>query len=111
VAPETGEELLALRRKCATVILDLFPSWLMKRYFGRATRQTMDTSADSPDPDLHGGDKERVLAEIEEGILDVFSDEYCNKHLMYGALELILVRLMPELAEKGVVDLWAERLS
>ncbi|KXH30852.1 PXA domain-containing protein [Colletotrichum simmondsii] len=56
-------------------------------------------------------DQQRMLAEIEEGILDIFSDEYCNKHLVYSILELILVRLMPELAEKGVVELWEERLS
>ncbi|KAJ0324177.1 hypothetical protein COL5a_007842 [Colletotrichum fioriniae] len=55
--------------------------------------------------------QQRMLAEIEEGILDIFSDEYCNKHLVYSILELILVRLMPELAEKGVVELWEERLS
>lgn len=53
----------------------------------------------------------RIISEIEAGILDVFSDPYCNKHLMYGALELVLVRLVPELAEKGVVELWEERLS
>ena len=53
----------------------------------------------------------RIIAAVEAGILDVFSDPYCNKHLMYGALELILVRLVPELAEKGVVELWEERLS
>ncbi|KXH38871.1 PXA domain-containing protein [Colletotrichum nymphaeae SA-01] len=56
-------------------------------------------------------EQQRMLAEIEEGILDIFSDEYCNKHLAYSILELILVRLMPELAEKGVVELWEERLS
>lgn len=54
---------------------------------------------------------DRILSEIETGILDVFSDAYCNKHLMYDVLELILVRLMPELAERGVIDLWEERLS
>lgn len=52
-----------------------------------------------------------ILAAIESDILDVFGDPYCNKHLMYGALELILVRLMPELAEKGVAELWEERLN
>ena len=56
-------------------------------------------------------DEHRVLSEIETGILDVFSDVYCNKHLMYSILELVLVRLMPELAERGVIDLWEERLS
>jgi hypothetical protein len=54
---------------------------------------------------------ERILSNIEGGILDVFSDVYCNKHLMYGVLELILVRLMPELAENSITDLWEERLS
>ncbi|KAK7751614.1 hypothetical protein SLS62_006440 [Diatrype stigma] len=58
-----------------------------------------------------GGEEERILSEIESGILDVFSDAYCNKHLVYGVLELILVRLMPELAEKGIVELWKERLD
>ncbi|GJC86617.1 hypothetical protein ColLi_09455 [Colletotrichum liriopes] len=63
--------------------------------------------------DRNGEDdgQQQMLSEIEEGILDVFSDEYCNKHLVYSILELILVRLMPELAEKGVVELWEERLS
>jgi hypothetical protein len=56
-------------------------------------------------------DEERILSEIETGIVDVFNDAYCNKHLMYGIIELVLVRLMPELAEKGVIDLWEERLN
>ncbi|GKT43917.1 uncharacterized protein ColSpa_04098 [Colletotrichum spaethianum] len=63
------------------------------------------------DRDGEDGSQQQMLSEIEDGILDVFSDEYCNKHLVYSILELILVRLMPELAEKGVVELWEERLS
>lgn len=46
-----------------------------------------------------------------EEILDLFGDEYCNKHLMYGILELILVRLMPELSERRVGELMAEKLG
>lgn len=57
------------------------------------------------------GDEQRILGEIESGIIDVFGDSYCNKHLVYGILELVLVRLMPELAEKGVIELWEERLN
>ena len=53
----------------------------------------------------------RILDEIETGILDVFSDAYCNKHLLYSVLELVLVRLLPELADKGIGELWEERLS
>ncbi|KAJ2895183.1 PXA domain-containing protein [Zalerion maritima] len=52
-----------------------------------------------------------VLDEIEMRILDVFGDAYCNKHLMYSALELILVRLLPELGERGIAEMWEERLS
>lgn len=60
-------------------------------------------------PDEEEEDEE-ILQAIEQGILDIFSDEYCNKHLIYSLLELILVRLMPELAEKGVTELWNERV-
>ncbi|KAK3295973.1 uncharacterized protein B0H64DRAFT_160261 [Chaetomium fimeti] len=63
------------------------------------------------DRDYDGADDEEILVEIERGILDVFSDAYCNRHLVYGILELVLARLLPELTEKGVLELWAERLS
>ena len=53
---------------------------------------------------------EEVLQEIEHGVLEVFSDAYCNKHLVYSILELLLIRLMPELAERGGLELWAERV-
>lgn len=55
-------------------------------------------------------DEEDMIDEVE-GILAVLSDEYCNKHLMYGVLELVLVRLMPELGARGVEELWEERLG
>jgi hypothetical protein len=57
-----------------------------------------------------GAGPERSTREVEE-VLDTFGDSYCNKHLLYGVVELILVRLMPELAEKGVEDLLSERLT
>ncbi|KAK2062811.1 hypothetical protein LY76DRAFT_504939 [Colletotrichum caudatum] len=72
---------------------------------------TNSDDGDSSDGSDQDGGQQQMLTEIEEGILDVFSDEYCNKHLVYSILELILVRLMPELAEKGVAELWEERLS
>ncbi|KAI1378253.1 hypothetical protein F4677DRAFT_388788 [Hypoxylon crocopeplum] len=85
-----------------------------KRQFGdtgvRPTEVGGNNQADMCDED-DDEDERRILSEIETGILDVFSDPYCNKHLVYGILELVLVRLMPELAEKGVIELWAERLS
>jgi hypothetical protein len=63
------------------------------------------------DHDVVQDEEDRILDEIERGILDVFSDAYCNKHLVYSLVERVLVRLLPELAENGVVDLWAERLA
>ncbi|KAI2785202.1 PXA domain-containing protein [Daldinia loculata] len=85
-----------------------------KRQFGdtgvRPTEAGGDKRADMCNGD-EDEDENRILSEIETGVLDVFSDPYCNKHLLYGILELILVRLMPELTEKGVIELWEDRLS
>ncbi|KAI0383078.1 PXA domain-containing protein [Hypomontagnella monticulosa] len=85
-----------------------------KRQFGdtgvRPTEADGDDRADMCNED-EDEEENRILSEIETGILDVFSDPYCNKHLVYGILELILVRLMPELTEKGVIELWEERIS
>ena len=52
-----------------------------------------------------------MLKEIDASILDVFADAYCNKHLLYGMLELVIARLMPELTERGISELWEERLG
>jgi hypothetical protein len=69
-------------------------------YFGSGTGAGTDKNAKA----------ERHIKEVED-ILDVFGDVYCNKHLLYAVVELIVVRLIPELAEKGVEELWTERLS
>lgn len=59
-------------------------------------------------PPWRNGDVD--ASQLEE-VLELFGDEYCNKHLMYGVLELVLVRLMPELSEKRVEELMTERLG
>ncbi|KAI1414652.1 PXA domain-containing protein [Hypoxylon sp. FL1857] len=119
-ANRTGEEVVRVRltdggKSVRDSHATLTPE-SSKRQFGdtgvRPTEAGGDNRADMCDKD-DDEDKEdsRILSEIETGMLDVFSDPYCNKHLAYGILELILVRLMPELAEKGVIELWEERLS
>ncbi|KAJ6005533.1 hypothetical protein N7451_003477 [Penicillium sp. IBT 35674x] len=50
-----------------------------------------------------------LLRSIETDLLDPFSDEYCNKHLVYSIIETILARIIPELAEHSVADLMEER--
>lgn len=56
-------------------------------------------------------EKERRIRDIEGQVLDLFDDAYCNKHLLYGVVDLIIVRLVPELAEKGIWELRDERLG
>ncbi|KAK3997239.1 PXA domain-containing protein [Cladorrhinum sp. PSN332] len=68
-------------------------------------------SPSSPLDDAEDDEEDQeILEEIERGVLSVFEDGYCNKHLVYGILELVLVRLMPELSERGALELWAERI-
>ncbi|KAL7809907.1 PXA domain-containing protein [Trichoderma gracile] len=116
VPPQSEEELRALRRRAAGAILGLLPASVARVYFGRRLWRLgglfdagEDVGSSSGAADEQDSD-ESILDEIE-GLLDVVGDEYCNKHLMYNALELLLVRLMPELSEKGVVELWEERLG
>ncbi|KAI0187757.1 PXA domain-containing protein [Xylaria flabelliformis] len=174
--PSSGEELAALRRRCASAFLGLVPRAVGELYYGtdnwawfgvkantitnegvnlrtdplkisssifkhnHATKLKGGTDAgpshispaDENNPMMRGDatlcsrtqpkepgeapprhdeeDKSRRLSEIETGIVDIFSDVYFNKHLIYGILELVLVRLVPELTEKGVGELWEERL-
>ena len=55
-------------------------------------------------------ERELMIKEVE-CILDIFGDSYCNKHLVYGVLELVIVRLFPEMGEKGVKELMEARLG
>ena len=89
IVPTASEQLL-IRQRCAQTILTLIPARIKDIYFG---------------PGI-----DRRVREMED-VLDVFGDSYCNKHLLYGIVELIIVRLIPEMAEKGVEELLQERLS
>ncbi|KAF1816455.1 hypothetical protein P152DRAFT_389610 [Eremomyces bilateralis CBS 781.70] len=85
------EEQLAIRRKCAETIAGLIPPFVSAVYFSKEKK----TSA---------------VDEIEV-ILKVFGDTYMNKHLIFGVIELVVIRLLPEMAELGVEGLMAERLG
>ncbi|OAL74002.1 hypothetical protein A7D00_2031 [Trichophyton violaceum] len=50
-----------------------------------------------------------LLSAIEHDLLDLFSDSYCNKHLIYSIVELVLVKLIPEMGEHSVTELMNER--
>jgi len=89
IIPTASEQLL-IRQRCAQAILTLIPARIQDVYFGAGI--------------------DRRVREVEE-VLNVFGDRYCNKHLLYGVVELIIVRLIPEMAEKGVEELLQERLN
>ncbi|KAM0447129.1 hypothetical protein ACHAQK_000676 [Fusarium lateritium] len=103
--PPTSEaELQALRRRAARSLWGLLPKGVGRLYFGgRLWRRGTKAEGES-------SDDEDLVDEMERLLL-VLDDEYCNKHLMYSILELVLARLMPELTEKGVTELWEERLG
>ena len=60
-----------------------------------------------PDPDPA---REVQLRDVER-ILDVFGDKYMTKHLLYAVVELVVVRLVPEVGERSVRSVMEERLG
>lgn len=83
--------MLGIKRACAETLLFPIPPAVCRKFFG----------TDDPGQWI----------EDVEGELDVWGDEYMNKHVAYAVLELIVVRVLPELAEKRVEDLMKERLG
>ncbi|RMZ80060.1 hypothetical protein DV737_g3139, partial [Chaetothyriales sp. CBS 132003] len=53
--------------------------------------------------------EEDMRRAVEEEVLQVFDDSYMNKHLLYAIVELIVVALVPELADKTPAELLADR--
>ena len=54
--------------------------------------------------------EQSALGDIERE-LDIWSDAYLNKHVAYSVLELVLVRVLPELADESVSSLVRGRLG
>lgn len=52
-----------------------------------------------------------MLRQVEGEMLDVWSDGYLNRHVAYQVLELVVVRVLPEMAEKGASELMERRLG
>ncbi|KXL49798.1 hypothetical protein M433DRAFT_74706 [Acidomyces richmondensis BFW] len=79
--PPTSDEIAEIKRECARAIMELAPQPVRTHYF--ATTDTL-----------------KMQSEIARR-LDLFADEYINKHLIVAVLELIVVRLFPELGQPG----------
>nr|OQO20758.1 hypothetical protein B0A51_11107 [Rachicladosporium sp. CCFEE 5018] len=81
-APPTPGEVLAIKAECARVIVEAIPEFVRSRFFA-----TNDVSL------MH--------RDIEES-LEMFGDEYVNKHLIISIIELVAARLFPEISEVSV---------
>jgi hypothetical protein len=120
-------EVAAIKRQCAADILSLIPDALARAFFrGVDTNNTTNNrrdnyhndkqrnssqgSADEEDPShAKGREQEELLTIIENDLLDPFSDAYCNKHLIFSIIEMVLVKLIPELSEHSISGLMEER--
>ena len=74
----TSEEIIEIKRECARAIVGAIPESVRTFYF--ATQEVA------------------VMEKDIEDKLELFEDAYINKHLIVAAVELIVVRLFPELA-------------
>lgn len=108
--PPSAAEIRAIRRRCATTIIDAIPHAILVRFLGPETRRSGEGNRDGGDGGVDPQRGGRWIRDVEEG-LDVFGTSYMNKHLLYAITELIVLRVFPEMAEKGVEELMAERLG
>lgn len=87
--PPSDDEIDGIKHRCALAILGLVPPKLSTIFFAAANQK-------------------QQLAEVEE-VLDYLEDSYLNKHLIFQIVELIILRLVPELGDRGVRELMDER--
>ncbi|KAH7392035.1 PXA domain-containing protein [Phaeosphaeria sp. MPI-PUGE-AT-0046c] len=87
--PPSDHEIDGIKHRCAFAILGLIPPKLGTIFFVTA-------------------DQDQQVVEVKE-ILDCLEDSYLNKHLIFQIVELIILRLVPELGEQGVSELMEER--
>ena len=125
VSPPSTASIQAIRHRCATAIVDAIPPAILARFLAtvspsdeareseaedEAKRRNRDR--DSDDHQHHRRQRrDRWIQDVEVSVLDVFGMPYMNKHLLYAIVELVVVRIFPEMAEKSVEDLLRERLG
>lgn len=83
--PATEEEVIRIKRDCAVAIVDAIPEVVRSRFFAT-------------------GDAKRMVDDVEES-LELLGDAHINKHLIICAVDLIAVRLFPELTDGVVLEM------
>ncbi|TQB71452.1 hypothetical protein MPDQ_007579 [Monascus purpureus] len=125
----SSAEIAVIRRQCATKILSLVPRKVARIFFGlppaisspvigpRLQEAPADVDIDTDRSTVlettgaaeNDDEGTSLLLTAIEDLLDLFADEYCNKHLIYSMLETFLARLLPELSERSVAELMEDR--
>lgn len=83
------EETKEIKRCCANSLLGLLPTNIAAAVLASSSKVTQHRR-------------------VEE-ILECLEDAYLNRHLIFQILELIVLRLAPELEQQGIRDLIEER--
>jgi len=113
VIPSAADQV-AIKLRCAKAILDLIPAIVARRFFALRSGFSSHEPEQGEKGQIHGTEidpgREQMLAEVEE-VLEIFSDSYMNKHLVFGIVELCIVRLLPEVGEMSVRELMETRLG
>jgi hypothetical protein len=87
----SAAEAKAIKSRCAARLLGLLPPKVAAAFYASESRVVQ-------------------LQQVEE-VLDCLDDAYLNKHLIFQIVELIVLRLVPELGARGVGELLEERLG
>jgi hypothetical protein len=87
----SDEEAQAIKYRCAATLLNLVPPKVAAAFLATSER-------------------EKQIRQIED-TLSSLDDTYLNKHLILQIIELIVLRLFPELGERGVKELLEERVN
>ncbi|GAB7345051.1 hypothetical protein MBLNU457_3464t1 [Dothideomycetes sp. NU457] len=74
----TPSEIQDMKRAAANAIIDALPEMVRKVYFAGAERSDM-------------------ISDVE-AMLDVFGDSYLNRHFVFAVVEVLVVRLFPEMS-------------
>ena len=86
----TREEQVAIREAAVQALLQRIPTLIKRHYFGT---------------------KEHEWREPIDRHLDGLGEKEVNRHLVYQILELVVVRLVPEMGEAKICKLMAERVD
>ncbi|EUC49412.1 hypothetical protein COCMIDRAFT_84869 [Bipolaris oryzae ATCC 44560] len=87
----TDEDIKTIKHCCAATLLNLVPAKVAATFFA-------------------SDEREAQTQQIED-VLGCLDDTYLNKHLIFQIVELIVLRIFPELGEQSVKDLLEERIS